>query len=127
MYLYRWTIEKIEGYPVLNGFKNVIGSVSWEVEVRDTSDHSIHYIRRTTSLDTSSITQESFTDYLELTDEQVLQWVWNIIGKESIENLAKSELDELRAPKTDQLTSLGMPWKGSCCPDGTGITQAFPQ
>lgn len=121
MYQYRWVIEKIEGYPNHNGLENVLGLVGWELEVRDTADHSIHYIRESTKLNVSNVNQDNFIDYLELDDQQVLSWVWEIIGKEATELRAKKELDDLRTPSPDQLTSLGMPWKGSCCPDGTGM------
>lgn len=119
MYVYRWTIERVEGYPEVNGLEQVVGVVGWELEVRDTSDHSVHYIRTETKLNPP--TSNEFTDYLELTDQQVLQWVWDIIGKEATELRAKQELDDIRAPKPTQLTSFGMPWKGSCCPDGKGM------
>jgi hypothetical protein len=121
MYLYRWSIERVEGFPKINDLEQVLSVVGWELEVRDTADHSVHYIRTETKLDTSNIDPATFTDYLELSDEQVLQWVWDIVGKETMENIARQELDDLRAPKEDQLISFGMPWKGSCCPDGTGM------
>ena len=121
MYSYRWTIEKVEGYPEINGLSNVIGVVSWELEIRDTTDHSIHYIRQNTKLDTSNIDTASFINYELLVNEDVLQWVWNIVGKDTIEQQARQELDDLRSPKPEQLAVLGMPWRGSCCPDGTGM------
>lgn len=126
MYVYRWTIEKIDGYPQLNGLESVVSEVWWEVEVRDTDDHSIHYLRKSTKLNLENLDSSSFTDHLELSDEQVLQWVWNIIGKEATELQAKQELDDLRSPPANRVAQLSMPWKGSCCPDGTGMPEAQP-
>lgn len=126
MYVYRWTIEKIDGYPEYQGMTSVVSEVFWELEVRDTEDHSIHYIRKSTPLNLSSLTPENFTDHLELSDEQVLQWVWDIIGKDTTELQAKQELDDLRNPPTTRISQLSMPWKGSCCPDGTGMPDAQP-
>jgi hypothetical protein len=126
MYLYRWTIEKVDGFPKLNNLEQVLSVVGWELEVRDTTDHSIHYLRTETKLDTSAIDSENFIEYLELSNEQILQWVWDVVGKEAMENKVRQELDDLRAPKEDQLTSFGMPWKGSCCPDGTGMPSPEP-
>jgi hypothetical protein len=123
MYLYRWTIEKVEGYPEANGLSQVLSIVGWELEVRDTSDHSIHYMRTETKLNPPS---GEFIDYLELSSEQVLQWVWDIVGKDTMEQKIKQELDDIRAPKPTQLTSFGMPWKGACCPDGTGMPSPEP-
>lgn len=124
MYLYRWTIEKVEGFPEVNGLQQVLHVVGWELEVRDTDDHSVHYIRNETRL--SAPSSDNFTDYLELTDEQIMQWVWDVEGKEALEQQAKQELDDIRFPKPDQLISFGMPWKGTCCPDGTGMPSPEP-
>lgn len=121
MYLYRWAIEKVEGYPKYNNMDNVLALVGWEVEVRDTTDHSIHYIRQETKLNVNNVDPNNFIDYLELDNDIILQWVWNVVGKDTIEQQAKQELDDLRNPAPDQLTSFGMPWKGNCCPDGTEI------
>lgn len=121
MYNYRWTIERIDGHPAINGLSNVISEVAWELEIRDTEDYSVHYIRQTTKLDTTSVTSDTFTDILLLTDEQVLQWIWDIEGKETIETRALQELNDLRSPKPDAIVPLSMMWKANCCPDGTGM------
>jgi hypothetical protein len=126
MNLYKWTIEKIEGIPNLNGLENVIGNVSWELEIRDTDDHSVHYIRRSTTLDTSNLNSETFTDFLELSNEQVLQWVWNIVGKENIEQEITKELNDLRNPPDSKISQMAMPWKNACCPQGTGMPEGQP-
>lgn len=119
MYLYRWAIEKVEGYPKHNNMNNVLALVGWELEIRDTDDHSIHYIRQETKLNVNNVDPNNFIDYLELDNDTVLQWVWDIVDKNQIEQKARQELDDLRNPADDKLTSFGMPWKGSCCPDGT--------
>lgn len=126
MYLYKWTIDKIEGFPNLNGLENVIGVIHWELEIRDTDDHSIHYIRTHTKLDTSNVNPETFTHYLELSDEQVLQWVWDIIGKTAIEEQITTELNNLRNPPQAQLGNMAMPWKNGCCPDGQNMPEGQP-
>lgn len=122
MYLYRWTIEKIEGFPELNNMVNVVGTVHWELEIRDSEDHSIHYIRESTQLGTPSA--EKFIDHLELDSETILGWVWGVVGKEAMETRITNELNAMRAPKPPTVaTQLTMPWMHSCCPDGTMIDQ----
>ena len=121
MFQYRWMIEKVEGYPKHNDLSNVLALVGWELEVRDNTDHSIHYIREETKLNVDAVDSGSFTEYLELDDQMILQWVWDIVGKDATEQRARRELDALRSPSEDKLTSFGMPWKGSCCPDGTAM------
>lgn len=121
MYIYRWSVTKIDGFPLVNGLENVINMVTWELEVRDSEDHSIHYIRETTQL--AQPDPGTFTEHLELSSTDVLQFVWDIIGKDATEARAKAELDALRAPKTVELSALGMPWMQSCCADGKNIDQ----
>lgn len=122
MFTYRWTIEKIEGFPELNGMVNVVGTVHWELEVRDSEDHSIHYIRESTQLGTPSA--ENFVDHLELDTETILGWVWDIIGKSTLETRITDELNAMRAPRpATAVTQLAMPWMNSCCPDGEMIDQ----
>jgi hypothetical protein len=122
MFLYRWTIEKIEGFPEFNGMINVVGTVYWELEIRDTEDHSIHYIREVTQLGTPDA--ETFIDHLELDSETILGWVWVIVDKTLMEQRITNELNAMRAPKPPSVaTQLAMPWMSSCCPDGTMIDQ----
>lgn len=121
MYNYKWSIERIDGYDNKDNLQNVVGSVSWELEVRDDTDHSMHYIRETTEL--NSPNQETFKDFLELSVEDVLGFVWGIVGKETVETRAKQELDDLRSPKSEKLSPMSMPWMSGCCPDGQGIDQ----
>jgi hypothetical protein len=122
MFLYRWTIEKIDGFPELNGMVNVVGTVHWELEIRDTEDHSIHYIRESTKLQEPG--PDTFVDHLELDNETILGWVWDIVGKEVMQTRITNELNDMRSPKPPTVsTQLSMPWMASCCPDGTNIDQ----
>ena len=122
MFLYRWTIDKIHGFPESNGMVNVVGTVEWELEIRDTEDHSIHYIREATQLGAPN--PDAFIDHLELDTETILGWVWGVVGKETMEQRITDELNAMRAPKPAEVAvQLNMPWMSSCCPDGTGVDQ----
>jgi hypothetical protein len=121
MYSYRWSIERIDGYPELNNLKSVVSTVYWELEIRDNTDLSIHYIREGTQL--SAPNPDTFVDHLELSNEDILEWVWQIIGKDTTEERIRTELDEMRQPSMPTEQTLPMPWIGSCCPDGKLIDQ----
>jgi len=121
MYTYRWSIENVQGYPSTTGFNNVVAHISWELEIRDSEDYSVHYIRKSTKLNIDNLSEENFISADVLTDEQLLQWVWDIEGKDNIETQALDELNDLRTPKTDVLVPLNMPNRLGCCPDGTGF------
>lgn len=121
MYTYRWTVEHVEGYPNTTGFNNVIANISWELEIRDSEDYSVHYIREKTKLNTDNLTEETFLPVEQLSDEHLLQWVWDIEGKEALETRAFNELNALRNPDPEKLVPLNMSWRIGCCPDGTGF------
>jgi hypothetical protein len=122
---YRWTISRIDGFqehPELM-LQDVIAEVYWELEIRDTEDHSIHYLRSMTKL--PDPTPGDFTDFLELDSTDVLQWVWDVIGKEATEQNLLNELNDMRAPRSRRIGTMMMPWMQSCCgEDGKNIMAA---
>jgi hypothetical protein len=125
-YRYQWNIDAIEGYPEhpeLTTLENVVSKVHWALEVRWVEDGSVHYLRGSTDIGTPN--PDLFTDHLELSNEDVLGFVWAVIGgREEAETIARNELAELMSPSRHKVQSLGMPWNADCCPDGEGIDQA---
>ena len=122
---YRWTITRIDGFqehPELM-LQDVVAEVYWELEIKDTEDHSVHYLRSMTKL--PDPTPGDFTDFLELDSVDVLQWVWDTIGgKEVAEKQLLDELNDMRAPRSRRLGTLGMPWMQNCCADGLNVQAA---
>jgi hypothetical protein len=119
MFHYRWQISRVDGFqehPQLK-LENVIAEVYWELEVRDSTDMSVHYIRAMTKV--PDPTPNDFTDYLELDHTDVLSMVWDVEGgREKLEQQAKQELNDLRTPTTNKINTLPPHWLASCCPDG---------
>jgi hypothetical protein len=121
---YRWTISRIDGFqehPQLT-LQDVVAEVYWELEIRDTEDYSVHYLRSMTQL--PDPTPDDYTDFLELDSTDVLQWVWNLVGKEAMEQQLLDELNDMRAPRSRKLGTLPMPWMASCCADGQNVQAA---
>jgi hypothetical protein len=121
---YRWTISRIDGFqehPQLM-LQDVVAEVYWELEIRDTEDYSVHYLRSMTQL--PDPTPDDYTDFLELDSTDVLQWVWNLVGKEAMEQQLLDELNDMRAPRSRKLGTLPMPWMASCCADGQNVQAA---
>lgn len=121
---YRWTISRIDGFqehPQLM-LQDVVAEVYWELEIRDSEDYSVHYLRSMTRL--PDPTPGDFTDFLELDSTDVLQWVWNVIGKEETEQKLLDELNDMRAPRSRRLGTMPMPWMQTCCGDGQNVLAA---
>lgn len=121
MYHYRWQISRVDGFqqhPELT-LENVIAEVYWELEVRDMSDMSVHYIRAMTKL--PDPTPDDFTDYIDMNHTDILSMVWATEGgREVIEQRAKQELDDMRNTAT-KIQTLPQHWLTDCCPDGKNI------
>ena len=121
---YRWTISRIDGFqehPKLT-LQDVVAEVYWELEIRDTEDYSVHYLRSMTQL--PDPTPDDYTDFLELDSTDVLQWVWNLVGKETMEQQLLDELNDMRAPRSRKLGTMAMPWMTTCCADGQNVQAA---
>lgn len=121
-FLFRWSIENITGYPQKNGLNEVVATVSWQLEIRQLSDGSIHQKFGTTNL--LDPDPDTFTDYLELSPEEILSWVWSTLdgGKEGFEDAAKEEFIQLLSPPLERETQFDMPWMSNCCPDTDPVT-----
>jgi hypothetical protein len=119
---FRWTIENVTGYPQRNGLNEVVATVSWQLEVRQISDGSIHMKRGTTNL--LDPDPDNFTDYLELDPEEILSWVWSTLegGRTAFEEATKQELISLLSPPLEKETQFDMPWLTNCCPDTDPVT-----
>jgi hypothetical protein len=121
-YNYRWTITNLEGYQEhpQSGLADVVATAQYELEIRDLEDHSIHYLRGKVELDLPD--PASFTDFLELDSADVLQWVWDKIGgREAAEKQILDELNDMRAPRTQKINTMNIPWLQSCCADGQNV------
>jgi hypothetical protein len=72
-----------------------------------------------TGLDIDGVNPENFTDFLELSKEQVCQWVNDI---EQIEEKLVVMIQQWKqGPQDNEPRPVEIPWMASCCPDGTGI------
>lgn len=121
---YRWTISRIDGFPEHPQLMlhDVVAEVYWELEIRDTEDYSVHYLRSMTQL--PDPTPGDYTDFLELDSTDVLQWVWNLVGKEATEQALLDELNDMRAPRSRRMGTMAMPWMQNCCADGQNVLAA---
>jgi len=119
---FRWIIDNVTGYPEKNGLNEVIATVSWMLEVRQLSDGSLHNKTGVTEL--LDPDPETFTEYLELSPEEILEWVWSTLegGRTAFEEKAKAELIEMLNPSTHKETQFDMPWMTNCCPDSDPVS-----
>jgi len=78
---YKWSIISMQTLPVVGDLNNVVRDVQWKVVA--TKDG----IKRDTSafVRLSAPSSDSFTDYSNLSQEQVLEWVKSVLDVSAIE------------------------------------------
>jgi hypothetical protein len=101
--LIAWRVTLLECYPEKNGYNNVVCKVHVEC-----SAHSSPYLLTESMICDIQFLENSFTEFENLTHEQVLNWVWESnIDKESVEATLKNKINnQLNNPITVKTT----PW-----------------
>lgn len=109
-----WQVTKLDVVPLLNNLSNVVLNVHWKLTL--TYQGITDSIEGVYPLDPPS--QETFVDYNNLTEEQVLDWIFNApvikerfkypLDKASIEKIL---LDRLKQKYDEQQTQpQQLPW-----------------
>lgn len=104
---YMWKIERLDCYPTLGTFENVVSTVHWRAFGAGGGCQSTVY--GSVVLDVSSL--GPFTPFEELTEAQVVGWVQAALGPERVSGyesvLAQSIADQLAPP----IVSPPLPWQ----------------
>ena len=93
-----WTIKTLDVKAKEGELENVVVTAHWDCVHENVRHYSA------TSFDAPT---ESFTKYEDLTQEQVLEWVWEKVGKENIEALLVKKYEEKKNPP---IRKLELPW-----------------
>lgn len=95
----KWTIAQLE-YNVADG--GVI-TAHWRVSVEDGEYTASAYGASSFSPNPTAL---GFVPYADLTEADVLAWVWGIVDKTETEANLVSQINEQKRPKT----GAGLPW-----------------
>lgn len=107
MNTHSWRVIAMDVRPYDGSLTDVVMRVSWEVTAHDPDVGDTAGTQGQTAI---SQPTSSFTSYAELTEAQVLGWVWGVMGdnqKTELENFVDALLIENRKPP---LTQLPLPW-----------------
>lgn len=103
---YKWSVMHMDVYPTYEGFENVVYAVRWNLEgVDKTQSATVSGLHRV-EFDSTAV----FTPYNNLTQEQVIGWVKNIIGVESVAELEARIAAQIAARSNPDLYSPDLPW-----------------
>jgi hypothetical protein len=99
MMTYNWTIANLE-HNVADGGVVV---AHWRCVAEDGDYTASAY---GTAGFTPDPTVEGFIAYADLTEADVLVWVWGSVGKDEMEANLANQIEDQKAPKTE----VGLPW-----------------
>jgi hypothetical protein len=99
MIVYNWAIVTCEHEVATGG----ITVAHWRTDAVDGDFSASAYGTCSFSPDPES---ENFKPYDEVTEEEVLSWVWDSVGKDATEASLEEQIESQRTPKT----STGTPW-----------------
>ena len=89
-----WKVVSLDAQPSQDGHSNVINTVHWILSGTNGTHTASSY-------GTAGVTYNAdapFTDYTNLTEEEVLAWVWNSVDKTEQEANVDNQLAELASP-----------------------------
>ena len=103
MATYTWTVTAMDCYPQAEGETDVVFTVHWTCSgVQDTYNGSVY------STCGVPAPTGAFTPYADLTQEQVLGWIWaNGVDKDSAEAAVQAQID---AQITPTVVQPALPW-----------------
>jgi hypothetical protein len=106
---FSWVITQLECHPLSDDKTNIIYNIIWDCcGIQEPENVAQSYRGQTNVTYTSG---QPFTPYDQLTQEQILQWVFDSgINKTEIESSVQSQIDALLLPKQ---STPNLPWLGA--------------
>jgi hypothetical protein len=105
-----WSIQQIQtSTKEINGFSEVVLSVSWNLKCSD--GNYAYNVNNTVALNPPQEGDLEFTPYADLTEEQVLSWVWESgVDKNAVEESAAKQVELTLNPP---VVTPPLPWESS--------------
>lgn len=107
MNTYAWRIMSMDVRPQLEGHDDVVVRAQWELTA---TDPVIADTAGTQGYTTFSVPSTQFTPYDDLTETQVLGWVYDALGTNQIAELEAFVDQLLITNRLPAITQLPLPW-----------------
>lgn len=106
MVSYDWIIEQMEAYPEYDGFQNVVFTIHWRCNASEDDYSATGYGSVGVQYEAGS----DFTEYADLTKEQVVGWVKATLGDEYVTQLETALANEIDAKRNPKSIVNPLPW-----------------
>ena len=106
---YSWVVERLDCYPALETFENVVCMVYWRLNAAAEEDGKHATVYGSLAVDLSkSPTKEPFTPYDQLTEAQVVRWLEAGLNVEELKAVLEGNILAQRDPP---VVSPALPWE----------------
>jgi hypothetical protein len=102
---YTWSVLNMDAYPQQDGFQNVVCTIHWVCNGIDNGLTGTSPGATGVALDPA----QPFTPYNQLTQDQVLSWVFASLGEQGVANV-ESDVAAQIAYKANQPVAQPLPW-----------------
>jgi len=104
MTTYTWTVTAMDCYPEVDGETDVVFTVHWTCSGEESGYASSVYSTQAVTVDSA----EPFTPYAQLTQDQVLNWIWTSgVDKDATEATVNQQVQNLINPP---VVTPPLPW-----------------
>jgi len=103
---FKWSVISMLSYPQADGETDVVFQVNWMCQAIQIEGGKT-YAETTTNVQSLSAPTGTFTPYDQLTQEQVLGWVWAIVSQAQVEAGLQTQIDNQITPP---VVELPLPW-----------------
>jgi hypothetical protein len=101
---YTWTVTAMDEYPELDGEQDVVFNVHWTCAGTDGTYSASVYNTQAVTVDSA----EPFTPYNQLTQDQVLNWIWTSGVDKAVTEAAVGQ--QIENQVNPPVVSLPLPW-----------------
>lgn len=106
-----WTIEQLSCYPDVDNHIDVVFSVAWRVNGVDDTSGTPLYATVYGSQTLNPYTPKSpFTPYADLTQEQVVGWVQDMMGSEQVAAINANIEQQIENQVNPPIVTPSLPW-----------------
>ena len=101
-----WNITQLDCYPMVDGKQDVVFTAHWNLTA--TGEEYTGYIYGSVGLTLDP--EAPYTPYADLTKEQVISWVKDALGEETVAASEANVLQQIEDKKNPKVTSPALPW-----------------
>jgi hypothetical protein len=107
MTTFNWNINQLNAYPEKDGKQDVVFTVHWTLEGVDGEFTGSSYGSAGVTLDPEA----PYTPYADLTQDQVLGWIWaSGVDKDETENSVNAQIESQKNPT---VVTPPLPWSST--------------